>query len=115
MIAALGAMIAGNRSWLLLLAVAAAGAALYAWGAEGRADRTRLIHWADTVCASAGAELQPAKGARGAACAGAVADLARFRRDTNEQTAKLLLEDAQSRSTKMAADAQSARRSANAA
>lgn len=115
MIGRLIALVAGHRSWLLLLSVAAAGAALYAWGAEGRADRTRLLAWADSVCASAGAQLQPAKGARGTACAGAVAELAKFRRETNEQTAKILIEDVRQRSVKMAADAQSARRSADAA
>jgi hypothetical protein len=112
---ALLALFAGSRSWLLLLAVASAGAALYAWGAQGRADRDRLLAWGDTVCAAAGAELRPDTGKRGAACALAIADLARFRRDTNEQTTKLLLDDARERSTKMAADALSARRSADAA
>ncbi|MDH7641191.1 hypothetical protein [Sphingomonas oryzagri] len=74
--------LADHRKDAVMMLIAAVAAGLYAWGAIGRADRAQLAAWGDKVCASAGAELQPAKGKRGADCAARIADLAREERDT---------------------------------
>ncbi|WP_093310097.1 hypothetical protein [Sphingomonas jatrophae] len=112
---ALIALLARHRSWLLLLAVAAIGAALYAWGAEARADRARLLAWGDKMCAAAGAELMPAKGKRGAECFTAVQALARFKAEAAEATAEALATAERSRANSAAADARVARAAADAA
>lgn len=106
---------AGHRHWLLLLAVAAIGAALYAWGAEGRADRAQLLAWGDMICAAAGAELRPARGERGAECGAKVRELAAFRRDSAETTAQLLADNAREQATKSRADLAGATSAARAA
>jgi hypothetical protein len=111
--ARVGGVIGQHRSWLVLLAVAAIGAGLYAWGAEGRADRDRMLAWGDRVCASAGAELAPAKTKRGATCAAAIAGLAKFKADANAATTKAVLDQLEEREGKMSADAKSARAAAN--
>jgi hypothetical protein len=101
--------ITGERSYIAFLAVAVAAAALYAWGALGRADRDKLVAWGNTVCASAGAELAPAKGARGEACRARVADLARYERDVSAETARILADAAKDREAKATRDADRAR------
>lgn len=100
------------RSWLTLLAVATAAAALYAWGAAARLDRDRMIAWGDRVCASAGAELAPPKGKRGSDCAGRIARLAAFQRDTQIQTAQLLAKALADQQRQSSADAQRSRAAA---
>ena len=111
----IGRMFSAHRSWLVLLGVAAAGAALYAWGAGGRADRDRLSGWADKLCAVAGAELAPPKSARGTACYVAVRDLAAFRADAATATAAALAQAETERADRSDADARTARRAADAA
>jgi len=101
-----------ERSYVTLLLIAAAAASLYVWGALGRADRARLISWGETVCAAAGAKLDPAEGRRGAACLDRVAALAREERDTAAESARILAQAAADREAKAAQDAALARAAA---
>ena len=110
--AATGGFVQKHRTWALLVTVAAIGAGLYAWGAEARADRARMIAWGERVCASAGGELTPKDTSRGVTCAAAIAGLARFQADANAATTRALLEQLEEREGKMSADAQSARAAA---
>lgn len=120
---ALGA-VTGHGRWLLLLAVAAVAAALYAWGAEIRADRDHLLGWAERTCAatsaafpaSAAGPVPPAKKAtvfpRGARCEAEIRALVAFRRDAAESTAKLLADAIAEQDAKRSHDVASAARAA---
>lgn len=119
----------GGRDTLLLLVLAAAAAGLYAWGATGRADRARLIAWADKSCAAAGAGFGPSRSTvtdsagkqrmrnwkRGEQCEHRIAGLAQFERTTNAASVRLLAEAMDERERKTAADADTARQHAAAA
>ena len=112
---AAGATAGPGRAVLSPAGVAAAGAALYAWGAEGRADRDRMIAWGDRTCAAAGAELMAQdKAKRGLACNAAILALARFKADANDASARALIAEIEEREGKMSADAVSARAAASA-
>jgi hypothetical protein len=86
---------AGN-SWLVLIALGIALAALYVDDRRIRADRDAWASWAKETCAHAGAGIEatgkPHKVAmpRGAACREAVQDLAKFHTDTLVATARTL-------------------------
>ncbi|WP_010545995.1 hypothetical protein [Sphingomonas elodea] len=94
---------AGN-SWLVLIALGVATAALYVDARRTRADRDAWASWARDTCAHAGAqtaaatiERTDAAGKRhkvamprGALCREAVQDLARFRADTLAASARVL-------------------------
>jgi hypothetical protein len=120
---ALGAL-AGHGRWLLLLAVAAVAAALYAWGAEGRADRDHLVAWAERTCAATSAAfpasaVEPVPPARkvtvyprGARCEAEIRSLVAFRRDAAESTAKLLAEAIAEQDAKRSRDVAAAARAA---
>lgn len=101
-----------HRKDAVMLLVAIGAAAIYAWGAIGRADRASIVAWADTVCASAGSEYQPAEGKRGAACRSRVADLAKQEHDTAVQSAAILAQAATDREAKATRDAAQARATA---
>lgn len=109
------AVVSGKRDYLLVLGFAIAAAALYAWGATGRADRDSLIAWADTACASAGAEFQPEDGKRGETCAARLRDLAKFEHDTLQASNTVMADAMAQRDRKAAADLAAATRNANAA
>jgi len=79
-----------HRQDAVMLLLAAIAAGIYAWGAIARHDRDALIAWGNQVCASAGSELAPTKGKRGEACATSVAQLARDRLATAQQSAQVL-------------------------
>jgi hypothetical protein len=84
---------AGN-SWLVLIALGIALAALYVDDRRVRADRDAWASWARETCAHAGAGIEAAgkrhKVAmpRGAVCREAVQDLAKFRAETLAATAR---------------------------
>lgn len=109
------ALLTGSRETVILFALGVAAAALYAWGATGRADRDSLIAWADTSCASAGAEFQPEGGKRGETCAARLRDLAKFQRDTLQASNTVMADAMAQRDRKAAADLAAATRNANAA
>ena len=95
--------------------VFAAVLALAKWYAH---EREQLQQWASVQCAAAGVAYDQPKGKDGTACAGAIADLAAFRRDTDQATAKILadaLQDGAARNTKAAEQARQAADAARAA
>jgi hypothetical protein len=108
---------AGN-SWLVLIALGIALAALYVDDRRVRADRDAWASWARETCAHAGAgidattiERTDAAGKRhkvamprGAVCREAVQDLAKFRADTLASTARLLAAAAAERDAKATRD-----------
>ncbi|MHA6717893.1 hypothetical protein ACX40Y_00445 [Sphingomonas sp. RS6] len=113
---------AGN-SWLVLIALGIATAALYVDARRTRADRDAWAAWARETCAQAGAgidattiERTDANGKRhkvalprGGACREAVQDLAAFRAATLAGTARILADAAAERETKAARDHVAAR------
>ncbi len=78
--------------------------ALIGWAWRGYADRDRMVAWGNTVCASAGAELQPAKDVRGTACQTRIAALAKEEHDTAVQTAQILVKASADHDAKASAD-----------
>jgi len=106
----------GEGRWILLLAVAACAAGLYAWGAKGHAERDAVLAWADRTCAATGAPYRPASAVPvapgavatvyppGVRCEQAVAQLVAFRRDAAESTAKLLADAMAAQDAKRARD-----------
>ncbi|WP_066725197.1 hypothetical protein [Sphingomonas pituitosa] len=108
---------AGN-SWLVLLALSLATAALYVDARRVRADRDAWASWATATCALAGAtpaattaERVDAAGKRhkavlprGVACSEAVQDLAAFRAGTLASTARLLTAAAAEQQAKAVSD-----------
>ena len=122
-------LLANGRHYLTLLALAASAAALYAWGATGRADRARLIAWAEKSCAAAGTGFEPGSSIlvdaagkqqtrswkRGEMCAQRILGLAEFQRTTNEASTRLLAEAMVEHERKTIADADAARQHAAAA
>lgn len=71
---------ATHRNWLILLAACAVGAALYAWGAEGRLERDRVLAWRERVCAAGGINVRAATYKQGD-CIDRVIALSAFQRD----------------------------------
>lgn len=116
-----------NRFLLTVLVLGAAAAALFTWGAFGHREAAELKRWAEVACASAGEPFvhvdhtDPATGKqakrlkRGVACAARVGDLAKFERETNSETAGVLVGALEAREGKTNADAASAARDAKAA
>jgi hypothetical protein len=113
---------AGN-SWLVLIALGIATAALYVDARHARADRDAWAAWARETCAHAGAgidattiERTDAAGKRhkvamprGGLCREAIADLAKFRADTLAATASTLAAAAADRDAKASRDRTAAR------
>lgn len=108
---------AGN-SWLVLIVLGIATAALYVDARRVRADRDAWASWARETCAHAGTGIEAttiertdAAGKRhkvamprGAVCREAVEDLATFRSDTLAATARVLTSAAAERDTKSTHD-----------
>lgn len=105
-----------EASFLVLLAVAAAGAWMYVQMQQLRADRDGVVHQAEIICSKAGSGWSATKGAkRGTACEAHVAGLAHFRAETAEQTARLLADEMKAASARTLKDNQAARAAAEAA
>lgn len=118
-----------NTEWLVLLAVAGAGAWLYAQLGQIRADRDRLAHFAEVTCAAAGAPFPAsnvaAKDTQGRAvtiaypagklCGERIAALAKFERETDAATAAMLADAMKSHDAKSGTDAARAAQDAKAA
>lgn len=108
-LSSIAAKIVQARAWWLLLGLVAACAALYIDARRARADRDRAIATAEIICAQAQSTFSATRGhARGQACTDAVRALARFRRDTETETARILVENASARARAASADAQRA-------
>lgn len=120
MIARIITRIAGARGTLTLLALAIVAGGLYAWGATIRADRDRLIIWADRACARTGtgfaaATVELADGkrqsfTRGVQCEQRIANLSAFERDSINATSAALIAAIETRDRKTAADVAEARK-----
>jgi hypothetical protein len=107
-----------ERQFLTLLGVSVAAAGLFAWGAAGYHQRDQLQTWATTRCAAAGEAYAPpaqSKDKPGQACAGRIDRLVKFERDTNSQTAGVLLDALNDQTRKTNTDAAKARTAAEAA
>lgn len=96
-------LLTGSRETVLLIAIAGAAAALYAWGATARKDRDQLQAWAEKACLSAGANFTGA-GKKADGCARRIADLAAFERQTQAATNTILAGAVERQATKSAAD-----------
>lgn len=91
MIRTIFAKLKGEAAFLVLLAVAAVGAYLYVQARQARADRDRVVHWAEVTCAASGTTYASAAKAKpGEACTDQVAGLARFKATSDQRTAQLL-------------------------
>ena len=97
------ALLTGSRETILLIAIAGAAAALYAWGATARKDRDQLQAWAEKACLSVGAQF-PGAGKKVDACAQRIADLAAYERQSQAETNIILAGAAQRQAAKAAAD-----------
>jgi hypothetical protein len=98
-----------NREAILIYALMAAVAALYAWGATADADRHALTAWAKTTCAAAGTPFTGAGSSRGGACGERVMALSELNRAHSEATAKLLADAMNEQQRLAAADLTAAR------
>lgn len=88
---------------VLLIAIAGAAAALYAWGATARKDRDQLQAWAKKACLSAGATF-PGAGKKVDPCVQRIADLVAFERQTQAATNTILAGAVERQATKSTAD-----------
>jgi hypothetical protein len=110
------AKLKGDLAFVVLLAVAGIGAALYVQVAHLRADRDDLLRLAQVICAGAGQPFEASgKVARGVACNVRVAGLADFKAKTDEQTAATLAQALADHDARQLTDNQAARAAAEAA
>ncbi len=116
MIRTILAKLRGEAAFLVLLAVAGAGAWLYVLFQQVRADRDDAVHRAEIVCARSGVEWGATDtAARGVLCARHVAGLVAFRADADQQTARLFAKAMADASARTVKDNQAARLAAEAA
>lgn len=115
MIRRLFAGIRAEATFLVLLAVAAAGAWLYVQYRQAVADRDDVLHRAELICARTGADwaaVPATKSAkaidRGVACLRRAGDLAAFKGAADERTAQLLADAMRDGNARAARDAQAA-------
>ncbi|WP_375292466.1 hypothetical protein [Sphingomonas melonis] len=108
-----------EAAFIVLFAVAAAGAYLYVQYQRVSADRDDAIHRAEVICAKVGADWSAVPSSktskavpRGATCARRAADLAAFKASADEQTARLLADTMKDANLRAAHDAQLASTSA---
>lgn len=116
MIGKLVSWIIGERQFLTLLAVAAAGAAMYVAWSHVAAERDYWRGQTATLCEIGGAAWTPAQPAKaekdGQACQARLRGLVAFEREVNRGTADNLVKALDERLGKEAADAALARRDA---
>ncbi len=113
---ALWTRLKGELGFLVLLAVASAGAWLYVQYQQVRADRDRLQHWAEVTCAASGAPFAATGAAKpGQLCAARVTHLANYKASADEQTAQLLAQAMADHDARQSADTLAARAAADAA
>lgn len=101
-------------AFIVLLAVAGAGAWLYVQWRTAEARATDLRHRVDVICARAGVEFAPKVGKPGEECAATVGGLAAFRTKTGEESARALAEALADHDAKQLKDNQAARATAEA-
>ena len=108
--------LAAARDFLVLLAVAVAGAWLYVEWQTTRTDRDRLLQSAELLCTAAGTQFAgTGKVARGVACKARIAALTDFQTRTAEITAKTLADAMAAHDARQLTDNLAARAAAEAA
>ena len=116
MIRGLFAKLRAEAGFLVLLAVAVAGAWLYVEFQRMRADRDDAVQRAEIICAKAQSDWTATEGAkRGVTCAARVAELLAFRTNADQETARLLAAAMAEASDRTLKDNQAARAAAEAA
>lgn len=109
------AKLRAEMAFVVLLAVAAAGAWMYVRMRTAEADRDDLLRRAELICASAGGDFTAGKMARGEACRLKVAGLADFKARTDQITAETLAKALADHDARQLTDNNAARRAAEAA
>lgn len=105
-----------EASFLVLLAVAAAGAWMYVQMQQLRGDRDGAVHQAEIICSKAGSDWAATKQAkRGKACEAHVAGLAGFRAEAAQQTVRIYAAEMAAANARTLKDNQAARAAAEAA
>ena len=93
-----------QAQFIVLLAVAAAGAIFYVQAQRTRADRDDIAHRVEIICAKAQSDWSAVQGAeRGVVCARRVADLLTFKTTADQETARVLaaaMEEANARTAR---------------
>lgn len=103
-----------QAQFIVLLAVAAAGAIFYVQAQRTRADRDDIAHRAEIICAKAQSDWSAVQGAdRGVICARRVAELLTFKTTADQETARVLAAAMEEANARAARDMQSARASAD--
>lgn len=103
-----------QAQFIVLLAVAAAGAIFYVQAQRTRADRDDIAHRVEIICAKAQSDWSAVKGAeRGVVCARRVADLLTFKTTADQESARVLAAAMEEANARAARDMQSARASAD--
>ena len=100
-----------DRRFLAVLIIGGALLALLTWAGRGYHERDALRAWADIQCAAAGSAYAPTKTRPGEACGQAIAGLAAFKAQTDQESAQILADamaDAATRNTKAAEQARQA-------
>ncbi|MFK3888469.1 hypothetical protein [Sphingomonas sp. NPDC079357] len=115
MIRLLFARLRAEAAFIVLLAVAGAGAWLYVQLRSTAADRDDLLRRAELICASAGGDFAAGKLRRGEACRLKVAALADFKARTDQITAETLTRALAEHDARQLTDNTAARRAAEAA
>ncbi len=115
-ITGLFAKLKGDFAFVVLLVVAAIGAALYVRTQHIAADRDDLLRRVEVICARAGQPFEASgKVARGVACNLRIAGLADFKAKTDELTAATLAKALADHDARQLTDNQAARAAAEAA
>jgi len=116
MIRTLFAKVKAEAFFLVLLAVAAVGAWLYVQYRQVSADRDDLRHRAELICAGSGADFAAiGTTARGVRCAQTVADLVKFKGDSDQLAATTLAKALADHDARQNDDTRAARAAAEAA
>jgi hypothetical protein len=115
MIRTLFAMVKAEAAFLVLLAVAVAGAWLYVQYRQTGADRDDVLHRVEVICAGSGIAFAPDGQPRGKDCAARVASLVNFKAHTDELTAQTLAQALADHDARQNTDTLAARHAAEAA
>lgn len=95
-------LVTGSRQGAILLALAIAGGALYAWGASASREADRLTSWAASTCQAVGQDFEGI--APTSPCRKRIAALVKFQLETSNATATVLANAQARQQAKAAAD-----------
>ncbi|MDR6133053.1 hypothetical protein QE361_000011 [Sphingomonas sp. SORGH_AS802] len=111
------AKLKAELAFVVLLAVASAGAVLYVRAERAIADRDAVLHRAELICKSAGIDFlsKRPRVADGVDCGTRVQQLAEWKGEAERQTAELMAQALADNAARQARDNDAARRAAEAA